>query len=61
MREARAPRLSIETNFLINIPKLRVEQNFKNRLYGSKIAQKSLSDDSDTFQSHVSQHSNDIG
>ena len=33
----------------IKIPKLWVEQNFKNRLYGSKIAEKSFSDDSKTF------------
>ena len=44
----------------INIPKLRVEQNFKNRFYGLKIAEKYLSDDSDTFQSHLWQHSNHI-
>ena len=33
----------------IKITKLWVEQNFKNRLYGSKIAEKSFSDDSETF------------
>ena len=36
-------------HIFIKIQKLWVEQNFKNRLYGSKIAEKSLSDDSETF------------
>ena len=33
----------------IKIPKLWVEQNFKNLPYESKIVEKSLSDDSETF------------
>ena len=37
------------SQIFIKMPKFWVEQNFKNRLYGSKIAEKSLSDDSETF------------
>ena len=33
----------------INIPKLWLEQNFENRVYGSAVAKKYLSDDSETF------------
>ena len=44
----------------IKIPKLWVEQNLKNRHYGSKIAKKFLSDDSEPFQSNLWQHSNHI-
>ena len=41
----------------IKISKLSVEQNFKNRLYGSKIAQKILSYDSEASTSDVWHHS----
>ena len=44
----------------IKIPKFWVEQSFKNRLYGSKIAEKSLSNDSETFSSHFWRKSNHI-